>query len=266
MDSAPGQMRRRLASFAAALALAALLALATLSPVSEGAWAATGPAAPCQPTTFERLDYVVCKLDLRLHELRLFWRDASATPYGAFRRLPRHLGGSDLVFAMNAGMYRADLAPVGLYVEDGRELRPVNTRDGPGNFHMKPNGVFYILGGRAGVAATEAYLERRLSPDFATQSGPMLVIDGAIHPRFLPRSTSRKRRNGVGVIDGHTVVFAISEGRVTFHEFARLFRDGLGADNALYLDGTMSSLYAPALGRADAIRPMGPIVGAYARH
>ena len=93
-----------------------------------------------------------------------------------------------------------------------------------------------------GVAETEAYLRARPSVDLATQSGPMLVIDGEIHPKFSPGS-SFKRRNGVGVPDDHTAVFAISESAVNFHSFARLFRDELNCANALFFDGTISSLY-----------------------
>jgi uncharacterized protein YigE (DUF2233 family) len=170
-----------------------------------------------------------------------------------------------LVFAMNAGMYRPDLSPAGLYIEDGETLRPANAADGPGNFHLKPNGIFFVAGDEAGVVTTERFLAEAPEVDYATQSGPMLVIEGRIHPRFLPDSTSRKRRNGVGVADAHTVVFAITERAVTFHEFARLFRDALGCDDALFLDGSISSLHAPALHRSDAIGPMGPIVAVFAR-
>jgi uncharacterized protein YigE (DUF2233 family) len=89
----------------------------------------------------------------------------------------------------------------------------------------------------------------------------MLVIDGALHPRFLPDSTSRYVRNGVGVsADGATIYFVISDEPVTFHEFARLFRDGLGTPDALYFDGNISRLYAPEIGRNDIGFPMGPIV------
>jgi uncharacterized protein YigE (DUF2233 family) len=90
----------------------------------------------------------------------------------------------------------------------------------------------------------------------------MLVIDGALHPRFLPDSTSRYIRNGVGTSkDGTRVVFAISGNAVTFHEFASLFRDRLGTPEALYFDGNISRLYAPSVGRSDAGFAMGPIVG-----
>lgn len=242
----------------AAWIFAALLVLSTgRSFAGEG---------PCLPVTFKNSAFVACTIDLRSHELKLFWKDASGEPYATFSRLPEEMDGAPLVFAMNAGMYHADLSPVGLHVEDGETLKRASTRDGPGNFHLKPNGVFFISGGAAAVLPTEDYLDRAADADLATQSGPMLVIDGEFHPRFLPRSTSRKRRNGVGVREDGTVVFAISQGTVTFWEFAELFRDHLGCDNALFLDGSMSSLYAPDLGRADAIRPMGPIIAAFARN
>jgi len=89
----------------------------------------------------------------------------------------------------------------------------------------------------------------------------MLVIDGALHPRFLVDATSRKRLNGVGVKEDGSVVFVLSDTPVTFHVFASYFRDDLKTPNALYLDGAISRLYAPELSRADAGVAMGPIVG-----
>ena len=112
------------------------------------------------------------------------------------------------------------------------------------------------------MAATDTYARLNEKPDFATQSGPMLVIDGKIHPRFSEGGTSYKRRNGVGVPDGHTAIFAISENAVNFHDFAKLFRDGLKCSNALFFDGTVSSLYSPELGRNDGFAALGPMVGA----
>jgi uncharacterized protein YigE (DUF2233 family) len=229
---------------------------------------AMAPAAAqevCRPVVFEGTDYVVCTVDLRRYQLRLFWKGPDGEVLGSFDRLRNTSDGSRVVFAMNGGMYSEDRSPVGLYVENGRELRKANTANGPGNFHLKPNGVFFVSGRTAGVLETGRYLQRRPKADFATQSGPMLVIDGRIHPRISDNGPSRKIRNGVGVADSNTAVFAISERPVTFGEFARLFRDGLGCANALFLDGTVSSLYSPALGRADGLLPMGPIVGALPR-
>jgi prepilin-type processing-associated H-X9-DG protein len=221
---------------------------------------------PCRPVRYADSTFVVCTADLRQYEVRLFWRGPGGDVLGSFDRLKQTPEGSHLAFAMNAGMYHEDRSPVGLYVENGKELKAANTRNGPGNFHLKPNGIFYVKGRQAGVLETGTYLKRKIGPEFATQSGPMLVIDGRIHPQFSEQSTSRKIRNGVGVKDQHTVVFAISEDPVTFSTFAHLFRDELGCANALFLDGSVSSLYAPSLERMDTLMPMGPIVGALRRN
>ncbi|MCA3460144.1 MAG: phosphodiester glycosidase family protein, partial [Rhodobacter sp.] len=83
-----------------------------------------------------------------------------------------------------------------------------------------------------------------------------------LHPRFIPDSPSRYIRNGVGVsADGSRAYFVISQGRVNFAEFARLFRDALRTPQALYFDGNVSRLFAPDIGRRDMGFPMGPIVG-----
>lgn len=218
----------------------------------------------CGPMRYMDNNYTVCQFDVRRERIELFWRDGGKEAFGSFRRLRMHLAdqGKELSFAMNAGMYNDKLAPIGLYVEGSKSLKTANQRDGPGNFHLKPNGVFYMAGGKAGVAETGAFTRSGIKPRIASQSGPMLVINGKLHPRFLEDSTSRKRRNGVGVKDGgNTVIFVISEDFVTFHQFGSLFRDQLKTPNALFFDGTISSLYAPELSRADWGRPMGPIVG-----
>ncbi len=218
--------------------------------------------AACEAESYDGNNYTVCRFDLRKDHLRLFSLDDKGEPYGAFQALSSALAGKgqSLAFGMNAGMYGDDLKPVGLYVEDGRTERKLNRRDGPGNFHMKPNGVFFIDGNKGGVMETEAFAASGLHPQFASQSGPMLVVDGQIHPKFSADGTSLQRRNGVGAPDDHTLIFVISETYVNFHSFASLFKDKLGCANALYLDGSISSLYAPELGRNDGFAPLGPMV------
>lgn len=221
---------------------------------------------PCQTRNFENLPYLVCAFEAGEDDIRLFLRDETGAPFGQFDRLANHVAskGGSLVFAMNAGMYHDDRRPVGLYVEEGEAEMGLVRSAGPGNFGMLPNGVFWIDDGRAGVMETLAYDEafKDDPPRFATQSGPMLVIDGALHPVLNPDGTSLRRRNGVGVsADGHTVYFVISEVPVNFHSFARLFRDELGTPNALYLDGAVSKVYVPALERSETGLDMGPIVG-----
>ena len=206
--------------------------------------------------------YTVCRVDLEAQRLDLFWRDEEAVPYKTFSALEAWLAerGRKLVFAMNAGMYMEDYSPVGLYVELGEELRPLNLARGDSNFCMLPNGVFAITDSGAAVVESSTYPTIKDQTSLATQSGPMLVIDGKLHPKFGPNSTSRHVRNGVGVVSPEHVVFAISEELVNFHEFATFFRDELGCDNALYLDGSVSSLYSTALDRNDRKTNLGPII------
>lgn len=222
-------------------------------------------AADCRSEVFEDNSYTLCEVDLQTEDLRLFWADANGDIYGHFGALDAALGetGQKLGFATNAGMYHEDRTPVGHYVEDGQEVQRVIPNAGPGNFGLLPNGVLCLREGRADVIETSAFLAQQPDCRSATQSGPMLVIDGALHPRFLPDSTSRYIRNGVGTTaDGKRAVFAISDNTVTFHEFGRLFRDHLGLQQALYFDGNISRLRAPDLGRSGVgFTALGPIIG-----
>jgi uncharacterized protein YigE (DUF2233 family) len=225
--------------------------------------AAAAAESPCQDMVDQGASFTVCVFDARSASIRLFLEDEKNEVYGSFSALSAALArkGETLAFAMNAGMYDEAHRPIGLYVENGRIEKSANTRSGAGNFHMKPNGIFWMQGARAGVTETQRFLKERLRPSFATQSGPMLVLGGRVNPRIHESGTSEKIRNGVGVRDGHIVAFAISNGPVTFHAFANLFRERLKCPDALFLDGSISGLYAPSLGRHDRFRPMGPIVG-----
>lgn len=221
------------------------------------------PAQFCERTRYLNTTFTLCTFNTERDSIKLFHSDPEGAVYRHFDVLAAALQrqGQNLVFAMNGGMYHANRDPVGLFVEDGVERSRLNRNAGPGNFHLLPNGVFYLEGGRAGVMDTTTYRTAGIQPDFATQSGPMLVIDGALHPRFIEDGTSRKIRNGVGVSkDGRTVTFVLSEERVNFHDFGRLFRDRLNIRNALYLDGTISRLFSRELDRNDPGRAMGPII------
>ena len=229
------------------------------------AWAIPAAADGCGRLTHDGQGYVVCEVSAdREPALRLWQDDAKGKPLRNFNNVRTTLGqGESLAFAMNAGMYHADYRPVGLLVIDGVELQPIVTGASRDNFGMLPNGVFCTGGARPfQVIESRAFADARPDCRLATQSGPMLVIDGDLHPRFLVDSDSRHVRNGVGVSpDGQTAWFAISDRAVTFHEFGRLFRDGLGVRDALYFDGSISRLYAPGVNRADFGRSLGPIIG-----
>jgi uncharacterized protein YigE (DUF2233 family) len=217
--------------------------------------------AACRDMAYENVSYTVCDVSIS-EDLRLFHSGPEGV-LGSFAAVDDLLAhsGQQLSFAMNAGMYHPDRSPVGLFVQDGIAQSALITSDGPGNFGLLPNGVF-CAGDTFKVIESRTMFATLPTCTYASQSGPMLVIDGKLHPKFLSGSTSKNIRNGVGVsADGTTAVFAISNDPVNFHAFARLFRDGLGLPNALYFDGKISRLYAPELGRNDLGFPMGPIVG-----
>ncbi len=218
--------------------------------------------AACRDLNHKSQSFTVCDAVAGRDDLRLFLNDADGEPLGSFERAAASVAPATLGFAMNAGMYHSDRSPVGLYLDHSGVVSALVASDGPGNFGLLPNGVFCIGVESYSVVETRTYAANPPDCRFATQSGPLLVIDGALHPRFLPQSPSRYIRNGVGVsADGKTAFFAISNQAVNFTEFAGLFRDALGTPDALYFDGSISRLYASGLGRNDFGFAMGPMVG-----
>ena len=223
-------------------------------------------AGNCEQHSFEGSRFTACRYDARRHVLELAFDDASG-PLRSFARLRDRLGprGGRLLFAMNAGMFDDEGRPIGLYVESGRARHAINLHGGPGNFHMLPNGVFAAdAQGHVSIVRSTRY-DPATHPRLATQSGPLLVIDGAFHPQISADGTSLYVRNGVGIADPNIAWFVISDEPVSFGRLARFFRDGLGCRNALYFDGAVSSLWDPAAGREDAGHQIGPIVAAFAR-
>ncbi|MGZ3215046.1 phosphodiester glycosidase family protein [Paracoccus sp. T5] len=222
-------------------------------------------AATCKRIDHDGQGYVLCEVPAAQEPALRLWQDGpDGSPLRNFANVRRTLEADQVLsFAMNAGMFHPDYRAVGLLVVDGEELSPIVTGASNDNFGMLPNGVFCSGGAQPfQVIESRSFAADRPDCRLATQSGPMLVIDGQLHPRFLVDSDSRYIRNGVGVSpDGQTAWFAISNRPVTFHEFGRLFRDGLGVQDALYFDGSISRLYAPQVNRADFGRSMGPIIG-----
>ncbi|KAA6204856.1 MAG: hypothetical protein DU430_06980 [Candidatus Tokpelaia sp.] len=225
-----------------------------------------GQKAGCDRLNFAGQSFIICRARPGRDTIRLFLTDNAGRPYKYFRNIRAELAqhGQKPLFLMNAGMYHKDYRPVGLYIENGKPLYPPARHSGKGNFFMKPNGIFYIASGKAGIMETEAFIKAGIKADLATQSGPLLVRGNRLHHRFILNSPYKEYRNGVGVTAQGEVLFAISEGKVNFDTFARLFRDGLHTPDALFFDGSISSLYAPEMHRADWFYPMGPIIGVIA--
>jgi uncharacterized protein YigE (DUF2233 family) len=223
--------------------------------------AAERQQSPCSQQLFEGSRFTVC--DAAGGRLKLFAALKSETPVRSFAELQTKIDPAKVAFAMNAGMFDEDGRPIGLAVADRVLAHGVNLRDGGGNFHLKPNGIFLVRRGKPEVIASAPFSpESAAAIDLATQSGPMLVIDGKLHPKLQADGQSRYIRNGVGVRGGKAL-FVISEDPVSLGKFARFFRDGLKTPNALYFDGSVSSLWDPANGRQDSHVPLGPIVIAF---
>lgn len=202
---------------------------------------------------FAGKSFDVLKVDPKKQELRLFWKDAQGKPFGSFEALQESLKveGKTMRFAMNAGIFSEDRTPGGLHIENGSELKSLNLKEGAGNFHMKPNGVFLLGAEGASVVESETYSQSQESPTIATQSGPMLAINGEMHPAFREGSPNTNIRNGVGVDRQGNIWFVISNERVNFFDFASLFVKQLDCPDALYLDGAISAMYLPELERND---------------
>ena len=224
--------------------------------------------AGCEDAAFEGVNYIACTVDPAKSHIALHLYDPAGKPWRSLNRLAEFQRGQGkpFTFAMNAGMYHEDISPVGLHVELGVELAPLNSGGGAGNFFMKPNGVFGITkDGKSFILDTVAYLNAAPDVAFATQSGPMLVIDGSVHPRFEPDGQSRFIRNGVGITEGRKLVFAISREPVSFGSFARLFRQHFNCLNALYFDGVVSAFSNGDSTLSGGGYPAGPIVSVTAQ-
>ncbi len=252
--------------------VAPFLAGATLVLSSCGGAMPGGDSTPemtagCHETRFEEVPLTLCVADPELHTVRTAlapgteagggppWRSLAA--YAA-NRSPE---APPVVFAFNAGMFDDDGQPIGYYVEDGEKLHGLSRKAGPGNFHMLPNGVFFGRGGKWEVRSAEDFFTNVTNrPDFGTQSGPMLVVDGELHPAITDDGASLRIRNAVGVDDTGRAIFVISDQPISFGKLARYYRDVLKVRNALFLDGTVSQLWDPESKRLDNSYPIGPLI------
>ncbi len=187
-------------------------------------------------------------VDLKQQNLKLYWKDDSGKNLSNFKRLKEYLINDkkeELIFAMNGGMYLKDRSPQGLFIENGIIKKKMNNvQSAYGNFYLQPNGVFFITDTKEG-GVCPSYDFSYEGVRFATQSGPMLVIDGKIHSKFTKGSRNLNIRNGVGILPDGKLIFAMSMQEINLYDFASYFKS-LGCKNALYLDGFVSRTYLPS--------------------
>ncbi|MFZ9396215.1 MAG: phosphodiester glycosidase family protein [Erythrobacter sp.] len=217
----------------------------------------------CRAVEYEGVPLTHCVADPARHSISTMLADPSGKLYRSLATYAAALGNQagTVAFAVNAGMYDEEGKPIGYYVERGERLKELNRADGEGNFHLKPNGVFFGSEGKWQVrTADDFYANVGDRPQFGTQSGPMLLIAGKLHPELQDDGPSRAIRNGVGVDAQGKAHFVISDAPVSFGQLARFFRDELKVQNALYLDGSISALWDPPSQRLDSGPPIGPLI------
>ena len=220
---------------------------------------AAGPSA-CREVTFEDIPLTHCTANPAQHRISMANLGADKQPFGSLAAFAASVDPATIAFAVNGGMYGDDLKPIGYYVEGGERLAELNRGTGTGNFYMKPNGVFFGSGAKWQVLGSNTFFNTIGDrPEFGTQSGPLLLVDGKLHPEIQDNGPSRAIRNGVGVDAKGRAHFVMSGAPISFGQLARYFRDEVKVAQALYLDGAVSSLWDPATGRQDKGR-IGPII------
>lgn len=218
-----------------------------------------GPSA-CEKTSFEGVALTHCVADPAQHRIGMANLGPDKQPFASLAKFAASVDPATIAFAINGGMYGDDLKALGYYVEKGERLKELDRGEGSGNFYMKPNGVFFGSGGSWRVMGSNTFFNTVGDrPEFGTQSGPLLLDGGKLHPEVQDDGPSKAIRNAVGVDAAGKAHFVISDAPVSFGQLARYYRDVLKVPNALYLDGAISSLWDPAGGRMDGGR-VGPII------
>jgi len=190
--------------------------------------------------------FITYVVNPKKQDLKLYWKNRIGENFRSIENLRSWLqkNNKELVFAMNGGMYKPDNSPQGLFIENQKTLSPLDTSSGGGNFYLKPNGVFYLTTDNVPAICITRDFKDNGKIKYATQSGPMLVVGGQIHPTFKEGSANLNIRNGVGILPNGRVIFVMSKKEINFYDFANYFKS-MGCKNALYLDGLVSRTYLP---------------------
>ena len=228
-----------------------------------------------------------CKFTFRSHEVRIYIVDLDESQIdlfiknkenviekNTFKSVLNYCNTANIQMEMltNAGMFTPSYLPEGLYIDRFNNYYPIDLGSKENtNFYLKPNGVFLIdKKNEASIYTTDHYLKKygadRPDLPFATQSGPMLVVnDGekiSIHNAFTEGSPNEKIRSGVGVpMNGSKrVVFAISVDPMNFYDFSLMYKTWLGCESALFLDGAISEMYTSSQDKGTLNNMFGPII------
>ena len=196
--------------------------------------------------SFDDANYVNYIINPKKQNIEFFWKNKKSENYKNAENLISWLKAKNkkLLFSTNGGMYKKDRSPVGLFIENGIRKTEIDTSSGGGNFYLKPNGIFYITKQNSALICETTQFKDDGKVKFATQSGPMLLLNGEIHSAFKKESVNLNIRNGVGILPNNEIIFAMSKKEINFFEFAEYFKQ-FGCKNALYLDGFVSRTYLP---------------------
>ncbi len=156
------------------------------------------------------------------------------------------------IFAINAGISDSACKPLGYYVKNSIQIKPVNQIDGKGNFYLKPNGALLLMDSDA-VICESSKIANFKNVKYGIQSGPLLLNNGSINPQFNSSSTNKNIRCGVGTFTKNNesyIVFCISNLPVTFYDFTLLFDQKFKCNNALCLESSGCVMNLPYIPKA----------------
>lgn len=161
-------------------------------------------------------------------------------------RLTDLMADPQVAFAMNGGIFERPEEATGLLISGGTEIHPVNLANGAGNFFLKPNGIlFRTSDGKWRIVESVEFAGARshsiATVTDATQSGPLILRQGIIHPAIQPTSQNKLLRNAACVDAKGGLHLIMTRGDGTFHDVARAAID-MACTDALYLDGVISSV------------------------
>lgn len=212
---------------------------------------------------FNGVQYQIFIADLDSHYIDLHLYNSASTINQVKTELESQ--NKSCLMITNAGMFTPTYEPEGLYVQNSTTLFKLDSLqpDTNLNFYLQPNGVFFIdTANIPHIVTTRNYFKvaANSKPRIATQSGPMLVIDGKLHQAFKPNSENKYVRSGVGLLSNGKVVFACTVNGSNFYNFASVFKDVFGCANALFLDGAISLMYQPGISPQTTGGQFGPII------